>query len=374
MQNLLELAKYQTASVENENWEYYYQADEYKFNNVYLANWYERTHNSRATFVAQPYHDIKKKLKTEVFDKNKNYSLEFLKKLRSENDYLQLFFSGGVDSYTTFKTAIDNDIYIDELIAVATGDSLDLKENFEIYENAIPLAEKHKGTYGKFTVKQITLDHSHKIYKDPYCLFKYPETGAIYPYFRRMWNEFEPAVGVRIIGPEKPQLLYYKSRWYLFLLDTNLNGFYAIQPKLTWFGFDYNNIFSIIQEGLLYRDYILEYNKIDNNMSFFKISTDHENRIIGRNSIPKKQYDKYHKNGLSIWNYKDEHAFKNLIDKQKLSLLLDYYKSIDKLLETYPDYNYKTRELSPAKFGWFIDIDSLEIYTQQELIPTGFEV
>ena len=26
-----------------------------------------------------------------------------------------------------------------------------------------------------------------------------------------------------------------------------------------------------------------------------------------------------------------------------------------------------------GKFAWFIDIDSLDIYTQQELIPNGFE-
>ena len=26
-----------------------------------------------------------------------------------------------------------------------------------------------------------------------------------------------------------------------------------------------------------------------------------------------------------------------------------------------------------GKFAWFIDLDSLEIYTQDELIPNGFE-
>jgi len=34
-----------------------------------------------------------------------------------------------------------------------------------------------------------------------------------------------------------------------------------------------------------------------------------------------------------------------------------------------PQYAYQD---PPGKFAWFIDLDSLEVFTQQELIPNGF--
>lgn len=371
MQNLLELAKEQTELVNRENWKYYYQADEYKFNNVYLSNWYEREYNSWATFVAQPYQKIEQKLKTEKFDKNKDYNLEFLKKLRSENEYIRLFFSGGVDSYTIFKMAIDNDIFIDELVAIATGNNLKSKENLEIYKNAIPLAEKHKGTYGKFTCKQVTLDHHHSVYKDPMCLLKYPECGADFPMYRRMWNNHDFSNGVNIFSSDKPQLVYYNNRWYSVLLDSSLNGLYSADKNLLIFNFEAENIFSLIKDSINYRNYLLENTDLDKKMQFFKLTKNFS--IIGREEILKDGYPKSFSSGPNIWNYKDHHALCETVEQQKLELLKDYYKAVDVLLSVYPDYNFESRNLSSMKFGWFIDIDNLEIYTQQELIPNGFE-
>ena len=46
MNTLLDIVKQSSEQVEKENWRYYYQADEYKFNNVFLASWYEHTYNS----------------------------------------------------------------------------------------------------------------------------------------------------------------------------------------------------------------------------------------------------------------------------------------------------------------------------------------
>lgn len=378
MKKLIELAKKSTESVENNNQRYYYQAGEYKFNNVHLANWYERKYNSWAAFVAQPISQIKNILESNVLDKNKDYDIEYLKKLRNENDYLQLFFSGGADSLTIFKKAIDHDIFFDEVISVTTGDTLDLPENKEIVLSAIPFAKKHKGKYGKFTIKQTTLNQIEEIYKDSYCLLKNPDLGAIFPIFRRMWwSGYQPLTnGKRIIGADKPLLLYYKNRWYTVLLDIALNGAYGIDKDVVFFKFEPDNIFSTINDSLSYREYLLEKNLVtDQKIQFFKMSNIDENNFINRNE-PENKKDFFVKSNAaeaSPWNKKDELCMIEAVKQQRLKLLNTRFKALEKVLKIYPDYDYKKFNLSDMKFGWFIDIDSFKAYTPDELIPNGFE-
>ncbi len=47
---------------------------------------------------------------------------------------------------------------------------------------------------------------------------------------------------------------------------------------------------------------------------------------------------------------------------------------MEKFFEIFPECRTGFDPLvSQGKFAWFIDIDNLEIYSQQELIPNGFE-
>jgi len=51
-----------------------------------------------------------------------------------------------------------------------------------------------------------------------------------------------------------------------------------------------------------------------------------------------------------------------------------YTQCMKKFLEIFPECrNGFVDFANQGKFAWFIDIDSLEFYTQQELIPNGFE-
>ena len=51
-----------------------------------------------------------------------------------------------------------------------------------------------------------------------------------------------------------------------------------------------------------------------------------------------------------------------------------YAHCMKKFLEIFPECNNGFVDFAnQGKFAWFIDIDSLEFYTQQELIPNGFE-
>jgi len=378
---LFELVEKSTETVEKENWKYYYQVDDYKFNNVFLANWFEKKTNSWAAFVAQPFTEIQNKVNSETFDFNVDYNVEYLKKLRKDHDRIVLAFSGGADSLTVLKKAIDNDIFIDELIAFATGDELYIEENKEIYENAIPIAEKYKGKYGKFTIKRKTLEDYNNFYKDPLNIFTYPECGSCYPIYRRMWNNHKGINGKVICGPEKPKLVYYNQKWYTTLQDNTFNAQYALDKDADtlYFNLEPDNIFSLIKDSIVYRNYLIENKSVDSEkkLQFFMPSTRDENTLLGRENSLKQQYSKHFKlenNDFNVWNLKDHYALTETVKKQKLELLCNYFNSISKLTSVYPDYDFKSRNFSPAKFGWFIDIDSLEAYTQQQLIPDGFEV
>ena len=67
--------------------------------------------------------------------------------------------------------------------------------------------------------------------------------------------------------------------------------------------------------------------------------------------------------------------FKDCIDNNQYQLLANYFaaqKRFQKLvgLKSLSDVENVN---SYGKFAWFIDIDSLEVFTQDELIPEGFE-
>jgi hypothetical protein len=381
MNTLLDIVKQSSEQVEKQNWRYYYQADEYKFNNVFLASWYEHTYNSWATFVDKDVDKIKQKLTHETFDPTVNYELEYLRKTRNENDYVQLYFSGGADSLTLLELAVENDVYIDELVIVATGDSLNLPENQEIVQSAIPAAEKYAGKYGKYTVKQTTLDHFKTLFRDPYCYFTQPDVGSQFPTFRRHWYSsgvWDNINGVRLLACDKPQLVYYNNRWYTVFVDVSLNGKYASSGdgRSHFTKFEVDNIFSLIKDSLDYRDYLLEHNPPKNNLQFFKLNNLDDNNIINRAEPEDKSilFPKGHAH-VSPWNSKDSYGLEEVLKKQDVRLMVDYFAALDTMLKNaYPTHDYQSVELAPKKFAWFIDIDSKIAYTQRELIPNGFEI
>lgn len=373
---IIKLAQQSTAEVEHNNWKYYYQVNDYKFNNAYLANWFEREFNCWATYVAQQFPQLKHTIESGTYNHSVNYTLDHLKKLRNKNTNLQLFFSGGVDSLSILETAINNDIFIDELVVVATGNRLKSLENKEIYTSAIPLAEKYKGKYGKLTVKQTNLQSYKKIYSDPFSLIKLPESGSCYPIYRRMWNNLNLDAGTKIFGPEKPQLLHYNNKWYSVMLDSSLNGFYAVDPGATYFNYEPEGIYALVKDSINYRNFLLQNNLVKSgNIHFYKPTTNKENLSINKPLLPKnsKSYIKHFSRGPNIWNFKDQYALLDTVKSQELELLCLYYGAIDTMLKIYPNYNFNEKNLSPMKFGWFIDIDNFKIYTQNELIPNGFK-
>lgn len=362
---------------ERENKKYYYTVDDYKIDNAYLAAWHEQTFNTFNHFVSPVnVSKIKKVLEDKTIDLNHNYDLDYIKKLRNENDYLQLFLSGGVDSCSILVDCIENDILIDELVSVYTGDSIDLPENQEIKNSAIKYAEQYKGKYGKFTLHNSNREFLRNHYKEPFVFLKTPELGGQYPFLRQSYHTLEKAPGPRIHGPNKPQLLFYKNSCYVVCFDADFNGMNFIDQAIVM-SHEPENIKTLIKTARIYRNYLLENNKIkENQTQFFKPSKDIPAEYYGRKSLmfANKDFSKgYDSAGnIMVWPEKDILALTDIIGNHDLELFLLYSNQISQLIESLPSFSFKDKEISHNKICWAIDIDSLEIFTQQELIPNGF--
>jgi hypothetical protein len=368
---LFELVEKSTEIVEKENWQYYYQIGDYKFNNVYLANWFEKETNGWAAFVAHSTDLLKQKLQNKKIDLNYDYNLDFLKRI--SNNSFRLFFSGGGDSLTILDLAKRNNIVIDEIVSIATGDSVNKKENYEI----VNLAVEELKNYNNFKSHTI-IEHSREIektlYKDPYILYKLPEVGSDYPIFRRMWNFKSFNDKLNIFGSLKPELLFYNNNWYCVCFDHFFNGSYALN-NTTYFNLDINNIYSYIKESILYRNYLIENNQIKNKkFSFYKLKRN-QSSIIDRTE-PKnfnQSLKKANSEKNDIWAEKDLHALNDVLFEQDAELLIDYFSCFNTLISTQPYVDLKNKKLANSKFCWAINLDTLEVLTQQELIPNGFE-
>ena len=368
---LFELVEKSTEIVEKENWQYYYQIGDYKFNNVYLANWFEKETNSWAAFVAQQTDSIKQKLKNEPVDLNHNYNLDFLKKL-SNQKVIRLFFSGGTDSLSILDLASQNNIIIDELVSVATGDDINKQENWEIVNLALEEI-KNYSNYRTHVIIQHSREAERQVYKDPYVLYKLPEFGSQFPIFRRMWNFKNDTNKSNILGSIKPEIVLYKDNWYAVCFDSNYDS--VNYSNTMYFNLAVENIHSYVKDSILYRNYLLENNLVKKDkFSFYKLDRS-QSQIIDRVDPKniKGSLTKVHRPKHEIWAEKDLHALKDVLFDQDLELLLDYFASLNTLISTQPYVDLKNKKLSHSKFCWAINIDTLEVFTQQELIPNGFE-
>lgn len=160
------------------------------------------------------------------------------------------------------------------------------------------------------------------------------------------------------------------------MLDSSLNGFYAVDPGATYFNYEPDGIYALVKDSINYRNFLLQNNLVKSgNIHFYKPTTSKENLSINKPLLLKngKSYIKHFSRGPNIWNFKDQYALLDTVKSQELELLCLYYGAIDTMLKIYPNYNFNEKNLSPMKFGWFIDIDNFKIYTQNELIPNGFK-
>jgi hypothetical protein len=116
-----------------------------------------------------------------------------------------------------------------------------------------------------------------------------------------------------------------------------------------------------------YRDWLVESNKVADGLQFFYMWDNDQNQFLGRRKIPRPDVKLSKSKKMEIRHTR-------LIEQQKFTTMSHYCNSLKKFQEIFPEtikdgFGPYTNK---SKFAWFIDIDSLIAYTQQELIPDGF--
>ena len=367
-----------TKRVEEEKHTCYWAADGYKFDNKNLALWYESTTNSFVTYVDSQIDLIRDQLSNTSIDMSKDYNKEYLEYLKSNYDKIHLFFSGGADSLTILETAIKNNIILDNLIC-QTCDDVNLLCNREIKQCALPVLEKYKGKFGSYEIKPTSWDDHASRYSNELSFFTLPATTIVplrsCPDGETSYNLKEDVCYLK--GTDKPQVVRYNKKWYAVLLD-NQSSVNKKNPNVKAFWLDAMNIKSYIKDALLYREYLLSADRVNQTgLQFFKPNQDpNVGNVLDRSKV--HNHDMQLLKGLPNTKY---HSSKNVqrindaINNSRMDVLVNYFTAMKKFSELVPKYGHNDgfKSLkSTGKFAWFIDIDSLEVFTQQQLIPDGF--
>jgi len=376
--DILSYAKESTQEVEAQEYTYYYEADGYKFHNRNLALLYETTQKSYVTFVDKNTDAIRNNLTNTIISVENNYNLDYLRLLSKQFQSVNLFYSGGADSTTILETAIKNNIPIDNYYCL-TFDDISLESNREILNCALPVLEKYNLNY---KILSCSFDYHLKNYADDMAFFKI--NGCVWVPFRSPLDK-HPGINYKvnecyIKGADKPQLVKYNNNWYACLIDTAIAADNK-NKNVKWFWFDSDNIKSYVKDSLVYREYLKTSNMIDrsNHLQFFKPTQDPKlNNLLGRSDVA--NYKMQLLKNLPDKKYRSSKAIQRIADVAKSSrhdILVNYYNAMDNFSKLLPEFGHKdgfTRYHNTGKFAWFIDLDSLEVFTQKELIPEGFKL
>lgn len=173
-----------------------------------------------------------------------NLIVKKLQKLRNTYNEIRLLYSGGTDSYTILKLAIENDIYIDETITHMVSMTGNARLNLD-YLFGLKYAKKHLGQLiGKVT--EIHPKPSDYYYLDSEDWFKSPNIvkgNPIYirpTYINQYLNKSNIESSITIAGYEKPQFYKEKNQIYWTILDSPVSECIDI-PNLYHFFIDKNN-------------------------------------------------------------------------------------------------------------------------------------
>ena len=388
---LLELVNIGDIQARKMNFHFYWETpDGKRLGNVYLARWYEKEFNCWLPFVTAPklMQEFKNTLTDKTIDMDYNYSLDFIKRLKAEYEHVALLYSGGYDSQAILMDFIENNIRIDETVMHFYYEDIDDNMNEEYRENAFPSLDK----YGDWIDKQTFLyPHSDELLKhwsDEFAFFKRPQCGTIIepmsslqienfyngatPYDYGVPRNIDKKLdmnprGCFIIGKDKPQLVYYKKRWYVTFLDSAMNDRGGLL-NLIYFWAHPGNVKTLIQQSRMFRAYVLDYkygiekkdqyNKLDmqskdfdvlGTLAFFKFRDQDElNYVIDRPDIfnADKKLGKDAKYGYEKANF---------LVANRWDIVSKYAKCMDKFLEIFPECTSGFEDFAgQGKFAWFI--------------------
>lgn len=407
---LLKLAEESTELAKQMNYAYYWEVDGFKLNNINLVKWYEKHFNTWADFVCRP--DLMQKfrdvLKDKHIDMSHNYNLDMIKKIKQDYDHVQLLFSGGYDSTLVFKEFVEHGFKVDETV-MQFYTPTEEKCNEEFRECGVELLKDWKHMVGTETYLQSTENDLLNQYQSEYAFFEKPMCGqhmpermghfAIEHHYKgasmQSWGDSEMQKQLELKPNscfikciDKPQLTFYKNKWYVSALDGNFGDRNGMRDTIH-FWLHPDNVKGYIQMARKYRDFVLdveygiketkgyEAHKLhaaspdfdpNGTLAFFSLADNYEfNHIVGRGGIHNE-----HKKLAKADKFRMQRT--EFIARDRWDVGCAYARCMSKFLEIFPECSKGFESFNnQGKFAWLIDIDSLEIFTQQELIPNGFE-
>jgi hypothetical protein len=377
---LLDLCRTSTERVESRNDFCFWQVDQYKLDNKHLTMWYEKEFNSTARFVYRDYDHLKYALSDARIDLDHDYHLDFLKNLRSKNKTVKLMYSGGTDSATILDLAHQHDITIDETITLVIQD-IDYPSNTEQKNIVMPSLEKYRQVINKASVVVYTHEEIERHFEDKYAFFSGP-CDAVIPvgFTAAKYTALEPYMNQEgacvISGIDKPEVLYYNGKWYATCVDSAVAWGDQSIKNLVPFYMDAGNIKGYVKDCLLFRNYIIEKQLVNNkSFQFFQPDQSKEHsRILGRLEIQGAQHQ-LTDGKFSTINEKTLLRFKECLGRNKFTTLIKYFEAAKTFYSVFPEAESEaglSKYHNNGKFAWFIDLDSLEVYSPKELIPNGF--
>jgi hypothetical protein len=362
---LKELSEKSTVEVDTSGRRFYWQADGYKFNNTNLARWYEKENNCWVDLVDAQFDAIKQNLSQQTFDPKKNYNLEFIRYLKNKYPKVNLLYSGGYNSTKIFHDFVSNGLSLDEVI-VNIGLDIEPEITNEVLSNVNPFLEKYDSLVKKKSFIQYTYEQIRQRWSSEWALFDGP-WARMPPWCSNVGLGYGTEIDSEacyIKGVDNPTLVLYKDRWYVVSLDANLGAHFEI-PNLTYFWLDSNNIMSLIKDSHLYRDWLIRNDEVKDGLQFFYMKDMDEGMRQDLDWIKIPRPDLKLPKALKI-----EMRKHRMIDNEKFTEMSYYCNALKKVQEMVPEMTEGVK--GSGKFGWFIDIDTLEIKTQRQLIPDGF--
>lgn len=372
---LMTFAEQSTARIEREQWRYYFEADGLKFYNSHLADWYQRHSGSWVRFVVSYLPEVRQELSGASVDPDHDYDLDHLRRLTASQP-VTLFLSGGNDSIYVLDKAQRHGLPLRETVSHVFGQHLSHPVNQEIRDNAIPCAQ---GSPYPHRIIHHTLDFLEECYLDPWYFLRCADFGGCAPAFRRMYDQIarERCDGIWLFGPDKPELVSLRGRWYSVLYPSHVFDHAPLVPKNSeCLNRGVGNIKSRVRDAMVLRRHIIAGGLQEpRHTCFYKagpssaVLTD-----IGRRPPPRPaaQHDKA-TIGTLLWPNKEQCAIQHAIQQQRFRLMQLYMRALGNLVSVAsPAGAPDDLNRGASRFGWFIDLDSLEVYTQEQLIPGGF--
>ena len=375
---LLDLCRISNKRVEDTNPFCFWLVGGYKLDNKHLVMWYEKQFQTTASFVYRDLDLLKTNLQDTQIDLNIDYHLEFLKRLRRENKSVKLMYSGGTDSATVLDIAHRHQIAIDETITLIIQD-IDLASNTEQKNIVLPGLEKYKAVINKATQVTYNYNDIEEHFNDRYAFFSGPcdavvpvgFTAAKYTALSRYYNDKDTCI---ISGIDKPQILLYNGKWYATCIDNPVAWGDQSIPNLVPFYMDARNIKGYLKDCIRFRDHLTEKGEVnDSYLQFFQPDQSKEHTdVLQRLQIQGEQLG----GKFSTNNEKTLLRFKECFGHNRFTTLIKYFNAMQTFLDIFPEAKTQ-RGLEQynknGKFAWFIDLDTLEVHTQGELIPNGFK-